>query len=106
MKLYQVVHKYDECGYWDEYSNGGIHTRRKVLFACENESDAKEFVEKYSQPHIVNISGYGSEWCGELYVEPLELNAVSHQDYPEQSIVLAQNFQNIINAFDMNTQTE
>lgn len=74
MKLYQVVHNWDEDGGF-----GDAVWQQDVLATFENKEDAEEYAQKFADPHVYDVP-YAALGCGDLKVEEIEV--ISHGEFP------------------------
>ena len=73
MKIYQVFHAYDvDGGFGDAVPNVDL------IETFVSKEDAKDFVERFANPHIYD-KPYASLECGNLYIR--ESEALTHNDY-------------------------
>ena len=67
MKIYQVMHMYDEDGGF-----GDSVTQMDVVETFSKKEDADKFVEIFSNPHVYSVP-YDELCCGNLYVKEIEI---------------------------------
>lgn len=73
MKIYNVYHEYDtDGGFGDAISQSDL----VATFATE--TDAKEFVEKYSKPYVYDRP-YAALYCNLLVISETEI--ITHEEF-------------------------
>lgn len=73
MRIYSIYHIYDVDG-----GIGDAIPKDKCVATFESETDAKAFVEKYSNPYVYNTP-YDELYCNEFQIREIEI--VSHAEF-------------------------
>ena len=73
MKIYNVVHVYDEDGGF-----GDAMSTEEFVAAFESAEDAQAFVEKYSKPYVYDRP-YSELYCNQFVI--VETEIITHAEF-------------------------